>query len=312
MPGSYTLPNPLSPATSDPLVSLTVRQNFQSLQAQINNADGAALQALSVQEAALSLNANPRLRATNAKQTYFVSGLNPVVPGSGLVLTIPAGVAYVNGYYVAYAGGTQTVTASQDTYLDISITGTITAAGVSNNTTAPALTANSARFAKVVANTNIVQVLQGTMNTAPVSPNTLHWFGFDTLGNPVYDTNPLITSGVGFPAGITTTGQSYTNPGSAAGTMYLVIAGGQRQLWGFTGALSTTGAAPQSVSGIVTFPLGFFTTIQAVLTQSGVASSSQYLYSGVAGITTSALTVNLQSTNGSNGAAAVYISVIGT
>lgn len=190
MAGSYTLPNPLAPATSDPLTSLPIRQNFQSIQSQINNADGAALQPLTVLEGALSLNANPRSRATNAGQTYFVSGLNPVVPGSGLILTIPAGIAYVNGYYVSYAGGTLTVTANKDTYLDIDQNGAITPVTVNNNAAAGALTANSARFAKVVANTNITQVLQNLANTAPVAPSTLNWFGFDSLGNPVYNTNP--------------------------------------------------------------------------------------------------------------------------
>jgi hypothetical protein len=191
MPGSFSLPNPNSPATSDPLVSLPVRQNFQAIQAQINSADGAALQAKTVQEQALADQINPRLRGTNRGESYFVSGLNPAVPGSGLVLTIPAGVAYVGGYYVAYAGGTITVVANQDTYLDISNIGVIAQVGVSNNATAGmTLTANSIRLARVVSNANIVAVLQNSVHPTIVSPMTTDWFGFDPLGNPVYNTNP--------------------------------------------------------------------------------------------------------------------------
>lgn len=191
MPGSYSLPNPGSPATSDPLTSLPIRQNFQSIQSQLNNADGAALQAKTVTEQALADAINPRLALTNAKVSYVVSGFVIAPPGSGLVLTIPAGVAYVNGYYVNYLGGSITVTANQDTYIDISTTGTISQPSVPNNTASQTLTANSLRLAKVVANANIVQVLQHTPNYSPVSPNTQYWSGYDTLGNPVAPTSIL-------------------------------------------------------------------------------------------------------------------------
>lgn len=269
MPGSYSLPNPLSPATNDPLTSLPIRQNFQSIQSQLNNADGAALQALSVQEASLSLNANPRLRATNAGQSYFVSGLNPVVPGSGLVLTIPAGVAYVNGYYVAYAGGTKTVTANQDAYLDIDINGTITAPGVANNAAAPALTASSARFAKVVANTNIVQVLQESINNAPVSPNTLNWFGFDSLGNAVYNTNPYNqTLGlVEIYAGVTNSPSSVTAVAGLSLTVIIPVNARRVRITGWGGAFTAgalTTASLYICDGSVATVLGYNQSVIAV------------------------------------------------
>lgn len=54
MPGTFNLPNPNSPATSDLLTSAPIRQNFQSIQTQLNNADGAALNAGSVPSTALS------------------------------------------------------------------------------------------------------------------------------------------------------------------------------------------------------------------------------------------------------------------
>lgn len=190
MPGSYSLPNPSSPNTNDALTSLPIRQNFQSIQGQINNADGAALNAGSVPESALATGINSRLAATYAGLSYVVSGLNIATPGSGLVVTVPAGIAYVNGYYVSYAGGSVTVTASQDSYLDITFTGAVVSQGVANNAAAPTLTPNSLRIAKIVANANIVQVLQNQINVAPVAPNTTNWFGFDSIGNPVYNTNP--------------------------------------------------------------------------------------------------------------------------
>lgn len=54
MPGSYALPNPASPATSDLLTSAPIRQNFQSIQTQLNNLDGGAINAASIPVTALA------------------------------------------------------------------------------------------------------------------------------------------------------------------------------------------------------------------------------------------------------------------
>ena len=293
MPGSYTLPNPASPASSDPLTSAPIRQNLQSLAAQINNADGAALQAKSVLEGALSDNANSRLTRTNAGVSYIVSGLNPSVPGAGLVITIPAGVGYVNGYFISYPGGTLTVLANKDTYVDIDQNSSISSVAVNNNLlTGMTPAVNTLRLMKVVANTNIVQVLQNTFNTAPVSPNTLNWFGFDPLGNAVYNTaptNPIL--------GYAQTTASFS---SSSGTIVAVTglsvninvpAGGRRlRITGWGGAFTATAITTPSLyvcdgsvatvlaySQIAIGGAGYNVTAHAIAVVTAAAGAKTYL-----------------------------------
>lgn len=251
MAGSFSLPNPTSPGTGDALTSLPVRQNFQAIQTQINNFDGAALNTKSVTENALADPINPRLFRTQTNVNVIVSGLNPSVPGSGLVITIPAGTAYVNGNLIVYPGGNITVAANQDTYLDISTVGAITQVAVANNATVGmTLTANSLRFAKVVANANVVQILQGTFNTAPVSPNTSNWFGFDPLGNPVYNLSPYPTT-IGYVQLIANVAVTGAGPLQATGLTLPVIVTGRRVKLTLTMFNLTTSAAGQNVSATV-------------------------------------------------------------
>lgn len=54
--------------------------------------------------------------------------------------------------------------------------------------------------------------------------------------------------------------QSQTNAGSAGGTMYYINLGGIKILWGTTATLSNSAAGPNFG---VTFPSGFFSTIQS-------------------------------------------------
>ena len=191
MPGSYSLPNPSSPNTSDALTSLPIRQNFQSLQGQINNADGAALQTKTVPEAALSDAINPRLARTDSNVNYVASGLVISVPGSGFIVTIPSGIAYVLGVRVVYAGGTITCAASQDTYIDISTTGVIAQPAVTNNTVSPALTANSIRLAIAIANgTGVTTINQGATTAVLPIVSSIAYSVTDGLGNLIYPTSP--------------------------------------------------------------------------------------------------------------------------
>lgn len=192
MPGSFTLPNPTSPNTSDPLTSLPIRSNFQALAQQVNNADGGALQAGTVTESALANQINPRLERslTGVGVNFVVSGFQLASSTSNLSITLPAGIAYVNSYYVSSTGLTFSVSASQDTYLDMDQNGSFYYTGansVANNAASAPLVAGRIRLAKIISNgTVIVQVLQGSINTSPIAPNTQNWFGFDSLGNPVF------------------------------------------------------------------------------------------------------------------------------
>lgn len=286
MPGSYTLPNPSSPNTSDALTSLPIRQNFQSIQNQINNADGAALQTKTVTEQALADAINTRLYRAEAAVSFIASGLNPSVPGSGLVLTVPSGVAYVLGYRVAYLGGTVTVTANNDTYLDLSNTGVIAQSSVANNAAAPALTANSIRIAKVVANANIVQVLQHTPNYAPVSPNTLYWSGYDTLGNPVAPTSYLPVGSV--------------DANELKGTKLFGLGGGLIGNGGtlatnflIQGGSGTAGTGTTSVAFPTAFPNGVVTL---VVSNGDGAANSGVIYSSTVSLTNFSVTSSVAGT----------------
>lgn len=69
---------------------------------------------------------------------------------SDLTSDVSACIAYVNGYRISKSATAQTYTASRDTYLDLSQSGVYTQAAVANGATAPAVTANSVRLAKVV------------------------------------------------------------------------------------------------------------------------------------------------------------------
>lgn len=196
MAGTYQLPNPNSPATNAGLTSLEIRQNFQSIQSQINNADGGALQAGTVTETALADAINPRLYRTQAGLgTFVVSGFSMSVPSSSLSVSLPSGIAYVNGYEVVYAGTTLTVAASQDTYIDLTSGGGIVSQGVANNATAPALAAGNLRLAKIVSGASaITSILQGST---------------DALSNSIYPTNPFSN---GWKAFTPTWAASTTNP----------------------------------------------------------------------------------------------------
>lgn len=156
MPGSFSLPYPSSPATNDAPTSLPIRANFQALQSQINNADGAALQAKTVTEQALADAINPRLARTDANVNWVVSG-GLLAGFSSLTPSLTAGVAYVGGVRVNSGGYTGAAVAiNQDTYVDMDNNGNFTQTGVANNAAAPALAAGSIRLAKYVSNASAI------------------------------------------------------------------------------------------------------------------------------------------------------------
>lgn len=107
---------------------------------------------------------------------------------------------------------------------------------------------------------------------------------------------------------------SQANAGTAGGTMYYINIGGLKMCWGLTGSIGVTGAAPQSTSYGITWPAGFFTTLQSatICAASGTASGSQYLY---AAANSAASNVSwafyVASTNGSNAttSAASYFAI---
>lgn len=112
---------------------------------------------------------------------FIQTGLNPS-SASGLVVTIPAGTYYINGKRYTYAGGTKTLTASKDCYLDIDTSGTVTAVEVANGATVGmTLTANSIRFSKIVT---------GGASVSSYNNGDALTSCFDPLGNRIRRTNP--------------------------------------------------------------------------------------------------------------------------
>lgn len=88
---------------------------------------------------------------------------------STLNASMTAGVVYIGGKRVAVSAVTaRAFTASKDTYIDVSNTGTITYTEVANNATSPALAANSIRIGIIVTGAsniaNVGSVNQGQEN----------------------------------------------------------------------------------------------------------------------------------------------------
>lgn len=138
-----------------------------------------------------------------AVTNYVISGLILPPSSANLLITISLGEAIVNGKYVAPITTIITCTASKDQYVDLKDDGTIVATAglsVANNAASPAITvntdgSNAMRIGKLIASGSaVVQSLQGAFNSAPVAPNTLNWFGFDSLGNAVFNASPTNTT----------------------------------------------------------------------------------------------------------------------
>jgi len=118
---------------------------------------------------------------------YVHSGLT-IPTSASLTTTAAAGVLYFNGNKVAVASDNgHTYTASNDTYVDVSNTGTFTYSGVANGAGAPALTASSLRIAKVVTSgTAVTGVVQGGFDSnnvaiSPATPLTKSWGGLANI-----------------------------------------------------------------------------------------------------------------------------------
>lgn len=104
---------------------------------------------------------------------YVVSGASPST-STNLTTTTPAQTAYVLGQRVTSSSDVHTYMASQDTYIDLSNTGTLTYIGVSNGAGAPAITANSIRLAKVVTSSTAVTSVTDLSNRIPkISGNSI-------------------------------------------------------------------------------------------------------------------------------------------
>lgn len=128
---------------------------------------------------------------------FVVSGL--VWTGDSLGVTraasMTAGIAYISGVRVTIAAVTaRTFTASKDTYIDLSSSGTITYTEVSNNAASPALSANNIRIgiiitgATTIAGTGSINQGQETM-VLPIA-SSIPYVVTDSLGNLICPRDP--------------------------------------------------------------------------------------------------------------------------
>lgn len=104
---------------------------------------------------------------------------------------------------------------------------------------------------------------------------------------------------------------TYANPGSAGGTFYYINLGGIKLFWGQ--ATSVNGIAA-TVSYVVTFPVGFFSTVQCCQALLGPNASfnGQVINIGGNAFTTTSVTINITSPAGTTGTETAQIFVIGT
>jgi len=106
-----------------------------------------------ISEENMADDANPRIRTNDGASCadLVVSGLLPTTTTATLTGSIPAGVAYPDGYYVEKTTATPKVfTASKDTYLYIQTNGTFYYDEQANGASDPGARTNAARLAKIV------------------------------------------------------------------------------------------------------------------------------------------------------------------
>lgn len=139
------------------------------------------------------------------------------------------------------------------------------------------------------------------------------------LASNVVTTAKILDANVTYAKLLTTifSGQvtTYTNPGTAGGTnsFFYINLGGIKLFWGKTASIAISGTGFQSTAKVITFPVGFFSTIQTCLPGVDQPSNSQFL-GAVNSLTptTTSVEVTLTQSSGSNGSAAVNLFVVGT
>ncbi len=167
----FSLPNPSVPTNGQLGDATPILQNELAIAQAISAFDGSQINAKSVVEGALADAINSRLRGLETLANFVYSGCIWSAV-SGLNGTMTGGTIYVNGYRTIITGvGSNTFASSTDTYIDIDYLGNLTYNAVANNATAPSLTANALRVAKVV--------------TSGVAVTSVVQTGWDSLGNPI-------------------------------------------------------------------------------------------------------------------------------
>jgi hypothetical protein len=135
-----------------------------------------------VNQASVNSSVQPLLAYADFMSDSVASGLLGTVPGSGLTMTIPSGVAYVTGLRVVATGGSYTYTASKDTYDYLQTNGAINHVPVTNGASAPVGQTGLA-IEKVVTSSSAITSVTQLASTAPVF----------NVGNAVASTNNALS-----------------------------------------------------------------------------------------------------------------------
>lgn len=134
--------------TADDVTIAHLEQMRATFQTAINAKDGSLLQAQTISTAALDANANPENRWNEGFNDFIFTGLLPPT-SSDLTSVTTSGTVYMNGVRVVKDATSKTYTASKQTFVDISSTGTFTYSEVTIGASEPSVAANSIRLARV-------------------------------------------------------------------------------------------------------------------------------------------------------------------
>lgn len=172
----FTLPNPTSPTNGQSLDATPILANEVAIANAIASFDGSQIQNGTILSTAFAATANPNTLLAATTQPFISSGVVWTTV-SGLAGTMSGGTIYYNGTPVTINSvASHTFTASDDTYIDVDKNGNVTYQGVSNGGSAPSLTANSIRVAKVVTSGSAITSIALT--------------GVDSNNVPIYPVNP--------------------------------------------------------------------------------------------------------------------------
>jgi len=200
-----------------------------------------------ITQAPASQNQGPLPRPSDFLQDMLVAGLTiPTLPTSGLSITFTGNAAAVTiiiaqGSRMVIPNGdarlTETVTASKDTYMDISPTAGVQLNAVANGATAPAISTGYTRLAKIVSGASTITAVSILANQTPQifgSPMYNQCRLYGATGLPYGDTASTGTSTLYF--GPTEVGNllSVSNSSSALSLVNVPVAQQSQAISGLT------------------------------------------------------------------------------
>ena len=286
---AVTDPYPGQPTDGQALDAVPILAKFNALFEGIEAFDGSQINAGSVAASALASNINPNTLLHDTIQPFVESGCI-WTQTSGLIGTMSSGVIYAGTssaiYRVSVSGiGSYTFTASKDTYIDIDYNGNIYYGAVTNNGTAPTMTANAIRIAKVVtgasAISSVVQAGVDNINTTGV---------LDYIYNTNPNAQPLYT---------------IANTGTAGGTFFYQNTAGHKEFYGYTNSLSVNSTFT------VVFPSSFYSVAPSYISLTNVGSAANVMTSYVVTGTVAVTGFSLYNNTNSSDAQPIYINVKG-